>query len=118
MSIDGFYSAYLSAKMGASMALLVFDRGNVAGVDAFGTSYDGTYSQSDWGGSVDANIRIFVPPNGSLLQGPAVGPNGLSYDLPVRLPPDFLDRDFLRIETPYGPVNARFQKLRGIQSES
>jgi hypothetical protein len=112
-SIDGFYAAYLSSKVGQGFALLVLRKGKIVGVDVAGTKMDGRYAD-DANNLISVTLVANIPPNIPLLQGGMSGPQGESNELSFQMPPDFENQPFIRIETKHGPVNAKLVKLRGI----
>ena len=66
--IAGIYAAYLSGKTGNGFAMLLFSNGHVAGADAFGIKYDGSYAEQD-DGNVAVEMKVDTPPNLHLIQG-------------------------------------------------
>ncbi len=94
--------------------MLVLKSGVVTGVDVTGTLFDGSYVTNDGGRNYEVHSIVKSPPNGVTVQGVNTGPSGLFYNVNFVLPSGFDDVSFLEIQTPLGPVNARFQKLRSI----
>jgi hypothetical protein len=111
--INGFYAVYLSAKTGQGFAMLLLRNGQIVGADASGVLIDGRYTESA-ANDYMAKCTVKTPANTQFLQGGFSGPQGESYDLDLPLPNDFLSRDFVRIETPRGPINAKFVKVRSL----
>jgi hypothetical protein len=111
--INGFYAVYLSTKIGQGFAMLLLRNGQIVGADASGVLLDGKYIESETNGYI-AKVTVNTPANIQLMQGGFAGPQGESYDLDIPLPNDFLLRDFVRIETPRGPINAKFVKVRSL----
>jgi hypothetical protein len=112
-NINGFYAVYLSGKTGQGFAMLILRNGQIVGADASGVTLDGQYIYGTDDGYV-AKLTVKTPANVQLLQGGLTGPRGTTYDLNIPLPLDFTSRDFVRIETPLGPVNARFVRVRSL----
>lgn len=114
--LDGFYVGYMSAASGYGVVLFVFQGTVIVGVDAGGVKFDGTFTHNSDTGEYQGSIRVDAPPNISLVQGIATGPNGLKYNVPFSLPADFLDSPFIKIDTPFGGVNVKLEKLRDLQA--
>lgn len=112
--IDGFYSAYFAGKSGNGFGMFVLWAGRVVGADPMGVSFDGDYTPKVDGTGYEGTIRILIPPGGTTVQGVMSGPDGVSYSIPLTLPRSFDAGSFIRFETPLGPVNVRFVKLRSI----
>jgi len=111
-SFDGFYSVYITGTGGNGIIVLVLRDGLIAGADPFGVCFDGRYKLTDKGCS--AAIAVHAPPDGFLVQGVSTGPSGVNYELTTHLPIDFLEKEYISISTPLGPVNAKFKWLRGF----
>jgi len=115
--INGFYAGYFSAAAGEGVAIFVFRNGVLTGVDAGGFSYDGTLEETSGGNfAVVATIRI--PPHAPSIIGITGGEHGTNYSVEFKLPSSFLDKPFIRIETPNGPVNMRLVKIRGLNEST
>lgn len=112
-TINGIYAAYLSGKIGAGFALLWFKDGQIGGADASGVIFDGGYTKNG-NNDYQVDLQVKTPANIRLLQGGLSGPEGISYNLNFELPTNFYLSDFVRIETPPGPINAKFLKIRSI----
>jgi hypothetical protein len=112
--IDGIYAAYLSGQMGNGFGLLLFRKGHISGADAMGVVFDGGYVEEGQSNSLSVTLDIKTPPNTVFLQGGVSGPQGETQKLQFQLPSDFAQKDFTRIETQRGPVNARLIKLRSL----
>jgi hypothetical protein len=112
-SIDGFYAVYMSGKQAQGFAILVFRNGRIVGADASGFTFDGQYSEAS-GDTLSVTLAIKAPPNQPLIQGGTTGPQGEQSHLSFVLPLDFSSREFIRIETQRGPVNAKLVRLRGL----
>jgi hypothetical protein len=107
----GIYAAFISGKDGEGLVMFLISGGKITGVDSGQVRFDGTYLITP-NGSLQGRVTVTAPPNGNLIQGVETGPNGLSYEADFGIPADFENVQFTRIETPMGPVNARFVKLR------
>lgn len=111
-SMEGFYVAYLTGAAGSSMAIFTFLRGVVVGADAGGMTYEGTYEVDEAASQVIGSLSYRVPAGVSLITG-FQAPEGSEIKMPFSIATSFADGDIVRIDTPAGPVNAKFQKIRG-----
>lgn len=110
--LDGFYAVFMTGLSGEGYTVLVFSDGKIVGVDPLGVTFDGSLEKVD-GGFAGA-VTVDAPPGGELIQGIKTGDRGLEYVVQLELPSDFLERDYVEIATPLGPVNARFKKMRDL----
>ena len=111
--MNGFYAAFLTGKNGNSILLFVIRDGVVVGVDAGGMKYDGRVSRSE-GGRHKLHLTYTIPPGLPMITGlgPVALPTPVSLD--VDLPPEFDSGVVVGIQTPFGPVNAKINKLRDL----
>lgn len=112
-NIEGIYAAYMTGKEGAGFAMFIFVRGRLIGVDPMGVNFEGTYQPVLDGGHI-GKVSVNVPPGGTTVQGVSSGESGISYEVEVTIPPDFLRRQFISISTPLGPVNVSLKKVRDV----
>jgi hypothetical protein len=112
VSVDGIYSAYLTGIAGSGIAMITLKNGVLVGADVSGILFDGQYRNVSDG--YRGFITVSVPGGGQLIQGVTAPPQGLNYEVPIHFPPDFLERPFITITTPYGAVNCRLVKLRSL----
>jgi hypothetical protein len=111
--INGFYAIYYTGVSGTGIGVLAINNGVIVGADMLGGRYDGTYKPSSTTmGSYDANVRITIPPGASLVTGALAGPQPYYMDVAMTLPANLGAEQPVRIETPTGPVNVIFRKLR------
>ncbi len=113
-ALNGFYAGYFMGAQGPGLGLFAFKDGVIVEVDAGGVEFDGRYKVSDDGGDCIGEITVKAPPNVTLIQGHVVGPEGLTYTIPIRLPADFAQKPYMRIETPIGPVNVSLKRVRNF----
>jgi hypothetical protein len=111
-AIEGFYSAYITGKEGQGFAMIIFMARRIIGADAAGFLIDGQYDEGDDGTSVSLSIKASA--KAARVQGGLTGPQGEENHLNFRLPLNFTSHEFIRIETPRGPVNVKLVKLRSI----
>jgi hypothetical protein len=109
------YAAYFSGLTGASLGLFFIGDGVVAGADVGGIAYDGNYSVNASGDLV-GTLAFVVPAGSPLITGFTAEPNSpVKIEMPLSLPACFYDGRVVRISTPTGPVNARFERIRDIR---
>ncbi|MGJ0396891.1 MAG: hypothetical protein ACR65U_11775 [Methylocystis sp.] len=111
---EGFYLAYTTGLQGNGVIMLMVMGGKIIGSDVMGVLFDGNYTPTQDGRGFDATIKITAPAGQTLIQGVPTGPSGLSYEVKAFFPPDLERLDYLKIPTPFGSINARFKKLRGL----
>lgn len=110
-NMSGFYAAFITGIDSEGLVLFAAHNGKITGTDPSKVLFDGTY-HIDEGGNLIGRVTVSAPPNGTLVQGVSTGPSGVRYETNFTIPIDFENRDYIRIDTPFGPVNAKFSKLR------
>lgn len=113
-SANGIYTAYLTGVAGSSFGMFVLKDGVIAGGDAAGGIYDGSYSLSSDGKYWEGSIAFGMPVGGLTITGHSAQSEPLQIDVPLKLPLDFTEKSEIRIETPIGPLNARFVLVRTL----
>lgn len=111
--LDGFYVGYMTAN-GYGVVLFVFKGDTIVGVDAGGVKFDGNFNQDTDTKAYRGKITVDAPPNIDLVQGVSSGANGLRYEVPFTMPENFLSAPFIKVDTPFGPVNIKLEKLRDL----
>ncbi len=111
--VDGFYAAYFSGAVGNSMALFAFRDGSITGVDVGGVHYDGTFAVDALRTRLVGSINYTVAPGQQIITGATAGSEPLRFNFPLELPIGFADGRVPGLPTPSGPINARFEKVRG-----
>lgn len=111
--IDGIYTAYFASKAGNSMGMFVFKDGTIAGGDIGGWVYSGTYCVGDDGYAV-GEVLFEIPVGGASITGATAQGQPLSVKVPIRLPVNIDPEETYRIETPQGPLNAKFRKVTEV----
>jgi hypothetical protein len=112
--MDGFFATYVTGRAGVSMLLLAMRGGRIVGADVGGIKYDGEIAPKTDGTGFVGRLTFTVPPGRSLITG--LEPAATSRDIAIdfELPSNFADGPIIGIQTPTGPLNARFVKLRDI----
>lgn len=110
--MEGFYAVYYTGTAGFGHAVLIINDGLVTGADVTGGIYDGIYSLED-NGDLKTAIALTVPAGTTLVTGQVL-PEDFTQRITVNLRTGFADGQPVPIQTPMGPVNAIFKKLRSI----
>lgn len=110
--MEGFYAVYYTGVAGLGHAVLVINDGIVTGADVTGGEYDGTYAELDGGVSIE--VVLTVPAGTTLVTGQTL-PAPYSQTIKAQLPASFGSGQPVLVQTPLGPVNAIFKKLRNLK---
>lgn len=94
--------------------MFVLKDGVIAGGDAGGGVYDGNYALDEDGNSWSGVVSFTLPPGGATITGQLATHEPLKFDVPIKLPLNFASSSFVRIESPTGPLNARFVLIRKL----
>ena len=111
--MEGIYAMYFTGSVGSGSGLLLLKNGIIAGADSAGGIYDGSYTVEEMG-TVNMNVRLTLPPGASLVTGASAGANPMVMDIPARLPENFGNGLAIALNTPTGPINIIFKKLRDV----
>ena len=79
----------------------------------YGGTVDGTYEHDERSGDITLSLSVTLPKGVSLIQG-GTHPDETQYGFNATLPEDFAERSHVSIQTPLGPVNARFRRIREL----
>jgi len=109
------YIGYFTGVAGQSIGLFYIGDGVLAGVDVATMQYDGSYSTKP-DGSLEGVVEYVLPAGTALITGAPTGVAPTRVVVKLNLPADFSDGRVINIETPLGPVNARFEKIKDILS--
>lgn len=113
-SLDGFYTAYFTGSTGNSMGMFVFLNGIITGADIGGGRYDGKYRLSSDEARIVADIQFSLPVGNLSITGVSADTSPIAVEMTLELPMEFNRQDVHRLETPLGPINAKFEKIRGV----
>ena len=114
--MDGIYSVYMAGQAGVSQALLLIKDGILVGADVGGLKYDGEIEAKPDGTGFSCSVVYVIPAGASLITTANSPTEAMQIPLKFELPIDFAQGAPIRIETPLGPVNARFEKLRSLDN--
>ena len=76
--------------------------------------YDGHYTIDHGNAQVNASITFILRLGHTSITGASSEEEPIRVDVPVTLPVVIETESVHRIDTPLGPINARFQKVRGM----
>lgn len=110
--MQGFYAFYYTGVSGFGHAVLIINDGIVTGADATGGVYDGRYTVGD-GGEFEIEVTLTVPAGATLVTGQTLT-DEFSKTISAKLRAGFADGQPVPVQTPMGPVNAIFKKVRGM----
>lgn len=110
--IDGFYRMAFTGAAGSGFGMLAFHKGSIAGADVAGSDYQGSYTESETG-EASFQITMAAPAGVTLVQ------TGITLAAPVDIPitgtinlEEIMTGKPLLLQTPLGPVNVLFKKIR------
>ncbi|MGC2659930.1 MAG: hypothetical protein WA324_18385 [Bryobacteraceae bacterium] len=113
--IDGFYRIAFTGTAGSGFGLLAFQSGVIAGADTAGGIFDGSYTAQPDTGAIDFRINMNLPAGITPVQ------TGIPLAAPLTMPisgsiqVSDIDGDTpTLLQTPLGPVNALFKKVRDL----
>lgn len=111
--MDGFFQIAFTGTAGSGFGMLVLHKGVVVGADAAGASYDGSYTENEFTRELKFEITLSAPAGVPLVQ------TGIALAAPISLPisvsllqDDIGSENPTLIQTPLGPVNVLFKKVR------
>jgi hypothetical protein len=112
--MDGFYVGYITGRAGNSMVLLVIRNARLVGADVSGMKYDGEVHPKPDTQGFTCRVSYTILPGATLITGPGPVATPTDITLNFELPANFAEGPIVRIDTPMGPLNARFMKLRDL----
>ncbi len=111
--MDGIYKVTFRGAADWGIGLLELRNGIVAGADAAGAIYDGTYQETDL--DITLNLNMTVPPGVVLVQGGAAQPKQYSIVFHAIIPKHSIDDATpVYVDLPPGPVNVIVTRLREL----
>lgn len=106
--IDGIYTAYLTGIAGQGMAMFVFKEGKIAGADMSGLTFSGSFKTDE--GRVVGSISYVMPAGSVSITGASFEKASDKITVPIDLPAALDPSETYRVNTPIGPLNAKFIK--------
>jgi len=113
--LDGFYALFYTGKVSSGFAMIVLINGIVTGADVSGGLYDGKFTLNADERTVEGTMKLTTPPGVSLVTGAPASPQASTQEFPFSFPAD-LNEQIVQVQTPTGPVNLKFRKIRGFPS--
>jgi hypothetical protein len=117
--INGFFRMAYTGASGSGFGIIVLRDGSVAGADVAGGTYDGNYTENPKTDEISLNVTLAMPAGLAPVQ------TGIPLTAPARVPitATLLQADLnaekpILIETPLGPVNVIFKKIKAKRQES
>jgi len=111
--MTGIYAMYFTGLAGSGHAVFVMKDGIVAGADTVGGVLDGTYKSASEG-YLDVTVTLTVPPGAWLVTGAVAGDQPMAQEIKARLPENLGGGNPVTVQTPTGPVNVIFKRLRDL----
>lgn len=106
--VEGIYTAYLAGAAGQGMAMFVFRDGKIAGADIAGLTFSGSYQVND--ANLIGEVRYRMPAGSVSITGASFEQSSDIIVVPLSLPEVIDPNETYRVDTPIGPLNARFVK--------
>ena len=106
--VEGIYTAYLTGAAGQGMAMFVFREGIIAGADIAGLTFVGSYEVQD--AQLIGEVHYRMPADSVSITGAAFQQGSDNIVVPLSLPEAIDPNETYHIDTPIGPLNAKFVK--------
>ncbi|MFP5480278.1 MAG: hypothetical protein ACLGIE_11415 [Alphaproteobacteria bacterium] len=106
--LEGIYTAYLTGIAGQGLAMFVFTNGKIAGADMAGLTFSGSYSVES--GRMVGEVIYTMPAGTMSITGASFDRESDAIRVPIDLPTKIDPRETYLINTPIGPLNAKFIK--------
>jgi hypothetical protein len=90
------------------MAMFVFKDGKISGADMSGLTFSGTFKSSN--GRIVGSISYTMPAGSVSITGTNFEKASGKLDVPIDFPETLDPSETYRVNTPIGPVNAKFIK--------
>lgn len=113
--LDGFYRMTFTGTAGSGFGIVAFRGGAIAGADVAGATFDGSYKENSANRTFDFQITMHAPAGVTPVQ------TGIALAAPMTIPingsvaePAMVSNEPILLQTPLGPVNILFKKIRDI----
>ena|SRR5215831_8323831 len=109
----GFFRIAFTGANGSGLGILVLHDGSVVGADTGGGIYEGSYTENSDARTLDFAVTLSLPAGATPVQTGIALPAAMS----VPIHSSVLENDLgserpTLVQTPLGPVNALFKKIR------
>lgn len=106
--VEGIYTAYLTGAAGQGMTMFVFKDGKIAGADVAGLTFSGNYEIN--GSRLVGEVSYRMPAGSVSITGASFQQSSDNIVVPLSLPEEIDPNETYRVDTPIGPLNAKFVK--------
>lgn len=106
--VEGIYTAYLTGAAGQGMAMFVFKDGKIAGADIAGLTFSGDYEIKS--SQMVGKVSYRMPAGSVAITGASFEQGSDNIIVPISLPEKIDPNETYRVDTPIGPLNAKFLK--------
>lgn len=110
---NAIYAMYYTGGSGSGHAVFVMMNGTISGADVVGGILDGTYTVGD-DDRVSFKVTLIAPAGMTLVTGQTAGAEPIHQEISATLPAGMGNGSPVQIQTPLGPVNVIFKKLRDL----
>lgn len=107
--VEGIYTAYLTGVAGQGMAMFVFKDGKIAGADVAGLIFSGNYDIA--ASRLVGEVSYRMPAGSVSITGASFQNISDNIVVPFSLPEEIDPNETYRVDTPIGPLNAKFVKI-------
>ncbi len=114
--INGFFRIAFTGTAGSGFGILALRDGSIAGADVGGATYDGTYAENPTTGEINITVTMAAPAGITPVQTgvPLAAP--ISVPITATLTQADLNSDKpTLLQSPLGPVNVVFRKIRDFR---
>ncbi|MCB1450572.1 MAG: hypothetical protein KDJ67_10720 [Nitratireductor sp.] len=106
--VEGIYTAYMTGAAGQGMAMFVFKDGKIAGADIAGLTFAGNYKIN--ASRLIGEVRYRMPAGSVSITGVSFPKSSDWIVVPLSLPEEIDPTETYQVDTPIGPLNAKFVK--------
>jgi hypothetical protein len=110
---SGFFHIAFTGSAGSGFGILVFRDGIIAGADVGGALYDGNYTENSTTGDLEIRVTMAARAGITLVQTGVPLAEPTSVPITARVSQaELMSETPVLIESPIGPVNVIFRKIR------
>lgn len=102
---DGFYRVDFAGASDSGIGAFAVVRGTVAGLDAAGVTYKGTYQAE--GADLVGTMSVSAAPGTLLINGTTAGPMGAQFEVTLRARSNGL----VEVQSPLGAIRGRMSLI-------
>jgi len=112
--VEGIYRVTFTGMKGSGFGVLLLKGGAIAGADVVGATFDGSYVERPNNQGVVVQVTMRFPAGATPVQTGIPLTQPVSVPVDATLPNDLGNGNAVRVETPLGPVNVVFAKIRDL----